>query len=98
MRYGPQEGDLFAITAAPFAKQKIEAQSDAPGQRQPAIQCFGLKTDCFLAAWGDRGKRPAESFKKAFSLLHYYFVGQRGESLPLVLHFGVSWNFQLDAR
>ena len=40
LRGGSQESDLFAIPAAPFAKQKMQAQSDSLKQRQPVVQCF----------------------------------------------------------
>jgi len=58
----PQKGDLFPVTAAPLAKQEMNAQAKPLAKREAAIQRVRLQARRFLATW----QQVAHPFRKCF--------------------------------
>lgn len=74
MRRRTEEGDLLAITPAPFAEQQMNAQTETFADGKPAVQRGGLKPRGFAAAWRKHRHSSCERLQKICEPVHLIFA------------------------
>src|SRR5882672_1069414 len=70
-RNGTQKSDLLSIAAAPFAEQKMDAQSNPLAPGKSVVQRVGLQAGDFPAPGREVAHRLCEGFQQVGEPIHF---------------------------